>query len=55
LSKKFLEVVAETVNYFRQGTKFDEMLNDFKLDDELFVYLKLDKEKIDKVLDQFYL
>jgi hypothetical protein len=55
LSKKFLEVLAETVNYFRQGTKFDEMLNDFKLDDELFIYLKLDKEKIDKVLDQFYL
>lgn len=55
LSKQFLEVVAETVNYFRQGTKFDEMLNDFKLDDELFIYLKLDREKIDKVLDQFYL
>jgi hypothetical protein len=55
LSKKFLELVAETVNYFRQGAKFGEVLNDFKLDDELFIYFKLDREKIDKVLDQFYL
>jgi hypothetical protein len=55
LSKKFLELVAETVNYFRQGAKFGEVLNDFELDDELFIYFKLDREKIDKVLDQFYL
>ena len=55
ISKKLLQVVAETVNYFRQGTKFDEILNDIKLDEELFVYLNLDIEKIDKSLDQFYL
>lgn len=55
ISKKLLKVVAETVNYFRQGTKFDEILNDIKLDEELFVYLNLDIEKIDKSLDQFYL
>jgi hypothetical protein len=54
LSKKFLELVAETVNHFRQGAKFGEVLNDFKLDDELFIYFKLDREKIDKVLDHFY-
>lgn len=51
ISKKLLKVVAETVNYFRQGTKFDEILNDIKLDEELFVYLNLDIEKIDKSLD----
>ncbi|HET9805426.1 MAG TPA: hypothetical protein VFP49_00805 [Nitrososphaeraceae archaeon] len=55
LSKKLLEAVAETVNYFRQGTKFEEILNDFKLDEELFIYFNLDIEKIDEVLDQFYL
>lgn len=55
ISKKLLKVVAETVNYFRQRTKFDEILNDIKLDEELFVYLNLDIEKIDKSLDQFYL
>lgn len=55
LSKKLLEIVAETVNYFRQGTKFDEILNDVKLDEELFRYLELDIEKIDDVLDKFYL
>lgn len=55
LSKKLLEVVAETVNYFRQGTKFDEILNDFKLDEELFIYFDLDIEKINEVLDQYYL
>lgn len=55
LSKKLLEIVAETVNYFRQGTKFDEILNDFKLDEELFRYLELDIEKIDDVLDKYYL
>ena len=55
LSKKLLEIVAETVTYFRQGTKFNEILNDFKLDEELLSYLKLDIENIDKVLDQFYL
>jgi hypothetical protein len=55
LSKKLLEVVAETVNYFRQGTKFDEILNDFKLDEELFIYFDLDIENINEVLDQYYL
>ena len=55
LSKKLLEVVAETVNYFRQDTKFDEILSDFKLDEELFIYFDLDIEKINEVLDQYYL
>lgn len=55
LSKKLLEKVAEMVNYFRQGTKFDEILNEIKLDDELFHYLNIDKEIINEALDQFYL
>lgn len=55
LSKKLLEKVAEMVNYFRQGTKFEEILNEIKLDDELFHYLNIDKEIINEALDQFYL
>jgi hypothetical protein len=55
LSKKLLEIVAETVTYFRQGPKFNEILNDFKLDEELFIYFNLDIKKIDELLDQYYL
>jgi hypothetical protein len=55
LSTKLLEVVAYTVNSFRQGTTFEEIINESKLDEELFNYLNLDIDKIDKVLNQYYL
>ena len=55
LSGKFLEMLAEIVNYFRNGSKFDEILNEVKIDENFINFLELDLEKIDKVLDGYYL
>jgi hypothetical protein len=55
LSKKLLEIVSETVNYFRQGINFEEILNEIKLEDEFYHYLNLNKKIIDDILDHYYL
>ncbi len=53
-SKKILEVVAEIVNSFRQGTHFTE-ISEFKLDQEVSIFFSLDIEKIDEELHRYYL
>ena len=55
LSGKFLEMLTEIVNYFRNGSKFEEILNEVKIDDNFIKFLGLNLKRIDRVLDEFYL
>lgn len=55
LSRNFLEMLAEIVNYFRNGSKFDEIYNEVKIDENFIKFLELDLERIDQVLDEYYL
>jgi hypothetical protein len=55
LSKNILELVAEIVNSYRQGLKFTELSNGFKLDPELCIFFNINSEKIDEELNRYYL
>jgi hypothetical protein len=55
LSKNTLESVAEIVNNYRQGLKFTELSNGFKLDPELCIFFNFNSEKIDEELNRYYL
>ena len=54
-SKKVLEFGAEIVNSFRQGIKFTEISNNFKLDKEFYNFFNIDMVKIDEELNHYYL
>ena len=55
LSKKNLELVAEIVNSYRQGIEFSNISNGFKLEDEICIFFNLNSDKIDEVLNSYYL
>ena len=55
LSKKNLELVAEMVNSYRQGIEFSNISNGFKLEDEICIFFNLNIDKIDEVLNSYYL
>ena len=48
-------MLTEIVNYFRNGSKFEEILNEVKIDDNFIKFLRLDLKRIDRVLNEFYL
>jgi hypothetical protein len=48
-------MLAEIVNYFRNGSKFDEIYNEVKIDENFIKFFELDLERIDQVLDEYYL
>ena len=55
LSKKNLELVVEMVNSYRQGIKFSNSSNGFKLEDEICIFFNLNIDKIDEELNRYYL